>query len=362
MAEGAIRVGLIGANVHAGWGSSVHAPVIDALPDFELVAVGTAHRETAEESARHFGATHAFHDYRELAECPDVDVVSVAVRVPYHHEMVMAALAAGKHVYCEWPLGATLGQAEEMAALARERGVRHVVGLQNRTDPVYAEVRRLVDEGYLGELLTCRLSQINGGGAEREERRTYQADPALGAHTLSITAGHALDSFLFATGSEFSEVTAMLGTRIPEWRVRETGELVPTASPDNILASGTLTGGATISVDVAAVPFLGSGLAIEMYGSEGSIMITRDGGGLVLRGGRGAEAQLEELPVENQELVPDAIQRGPAANVGRVYQRLAASIRGEGGGAEPNFGTAVSLHRALDAMQRSSEEGTRVTV
>ena len=361
MAEGAIRVGLIGANVHAGWGSSVHAGVIDALPDFELVAVGTAHRETAEESAQYFGATHAFHDYRELAQCPDVDLVSVAVRVPFHHEMVMAALAAGKHVYCEWPLGATLVQAEEMAALARERGVRHVVGLQNRADPVYAEVRRLLHAGYLGELLTCRLSQINGGGAVREERRTYQADPALGAHTLSITAGHALDSFLFATGSEFSEVIAMLDTRIPHWRVTETGEMVPTASPDNILASATLAGGATASVAVAAVPFLGSGLALELYGSEGTITVTRDGGGLVLRGGTGEGAELEELQVEDREPVPDAIGRGPAANVARVYQRLAASIRGEGE-AEPNFDTAVSLHRVLDAIQRSSAKGTRVTV
>ncbi len=361
MPEGAIRVGLIGANVHAGWGSSVHARVIDALPDFVLVAVGTAHRETAEESARHFGATHAFHDFRELAECPDVDVVAVAVRVPFHHEMVMAALAAGKHVYCEWPLGATLAQAEEMAAGAHEMDVRHVVGLQNRADPVYVEVRRLLHDGYLGELLTCRLAQINGGGAEREQRRTYQADPALGAHTLSISAGHALDSFLFAAGSEFSEIAGLLDTRIPQWRVRETGEIVATASPDNILASGTLAGGATVSIAVAAVPFLGSGFALELYGSEGTITVTGDGGGLALRGGRGAAAELEELPVEDREPVPQAIQRGPTENVGRVYQRLATSIRGEGE-AEPSFDTALSLHRVLDAMQRSSATGARVTV
>ena len=361
MPEGAIRVGLIGANVHSGWGSSVHARVIDALPDWDLVAVCTAHRETAEESAQHFGATHGFHDFRELAECPDVDVVSVAVRVPFHHEMVMAALAAGKHVYCEWPLGATLAQAEEMAARAHERGARHVVGLQNRADPVYAEVRSLIDDGYLGELLTCRLSQINGGGAEREQRRIYQADPALGAHTLSIMAGHALDSFLFATGSEFSEIVGMLDTRIPQWRVPETGEMVTTASPDNVLLSGTLAGGATVSVDVAAVPFLGSGLALELYGSEGTITVTRDGNGLVLRGGRGAGAELEELPVADREPVPESIRRGPTANVGRVYQRLAASIRGEGE-VEPNFRTAVSLHRVLDAIQRSSATGARVTV
>jgi predicted dehydrogenase len=353
-------VGLIGANVHAGWGGTVHAPVIKGLPEFELAAVATAHRETAEESASHFGARFAFDDYHALAVHPEVDLVSIAVRVPYHYEMVMAALEAGKHVFCEWPLGATLAQAEEMAALAQERGVHHMVGLQNRTDPVHQEARRLIEDGYIGDLVTTRLTSIAGGGLVRELRRTYQVDPLLGAHLLSIGAGHALDSFRYDLGKSITEVSAQVRTQIPQWHVPETGESMTTASPDNILVAGTLEGGATAAVTVASVPYLGAGSAFEYYGTEGTLVISAERG-LVLRGGQGAGSTLEVLPVEDREPVPEELQRGPTGNVARLFQRLATAIE-DGAANEPDFTTAVSLHRLLAAIEQSSASGRRAKV
>ena len=362
MASDTIRVGLIGANIHAGWGGSVHARALDALPDYELTAVGTAHRETADEAAAHFGAKFAFDNYRELIECSEVDVVSVVVRVPFHHEMVLAALDAGKHVFCEWPLAANLAEAEEMAE--RAGNVTHVVGLQGRTEPTFVQMKQLIDDGYVGDVLTCRVSAIMGGVLEREQRRAWQTDPALGAHTLAIPAGHNLDSFRFCVG-EFAKLSGHLSTQVREWRVRETGETVVTSSPDNVLVNGVLTNGASVSVQVAAVPYHGSGPSMEIYGTEGSLVLTRAQqvatGNSELRGGRGTDSSLSEIAIGEGEPVPDAIQGSPAANVGRLYQRLAAAIR-EGHPVEPNFDTAVSLHRLLNAIEVSSRDGTRVTV
>jgi len=133
MAGEQIRVGIIGANAHSGWSMRAHLPALLALPEYQLTAVCTAHQETAEESAKHYGARLAFHNYQEMVVHPDIDLVSVSVRVPLHHRMVMAALDAGKHVYCEWPLGANLAEAEEMASLAQAKGVCHMVGLQARS-------------------------------------------------------------------------------------------------------------------------------------------------------------------------------------------------------------------------------------
>ena len=79
--------------------------------------------------------------------------------------------------------------------LPKARGVRHMVGLQNRADPVHEEARRLIADGYIGEPVMPRVTAIAGGGSVRELRRTYQVDPSLGAHLLSITAWQALDSF-----------------------------------------------------------------------------------------------------------------------------------------------------------------------
>src|SRR3546814_5176530 len=100
--------------------------------------------ESAKATAARYGVAHAFDDPRKLAEHPDVDVVSVCVRVPAHRELVMLALEAGKHVYCEWPLGRDTDEAAELERFARERGVTHMVGLQARNSPVLAYVRDLL--------------------------------------------------------------------------------------------------------------------------------------------------------------------------------------------------------------------------
>src|SRR5215470_2625553 len=82
-----IRVGIVGATVTpggSGWGANAHVPALKALPDYELKAVCTAHEETATASARQFGAELAFHDFDAMVASPEVDMVSVVVRVPGH--------------------------------------------------------------------------------------------------------------------------------------------------------------------------------------------------------------------------------------------------------------------------------------
>ncbi|MCZ6545281.1 MAG: Gfo/Idh/MocA family oxidoreductase [Chloroflexi bacterium] len=116
------RVGIVGATVTlggSGWGANAHVPALQALPDYQLRAVCTAHEETATASAARFGAELAFHDIGDMVTRSDIDLVVVSVRVPWHYDLVMAGLRAGKPVFCEWPLGATLAEAEEMANLAR---------------------------------------------------------------------------------------------------------------------------------------------------------------------------------------------------------------------------------------------------
>jgi predicted dehydrogenase len=121
MTTSKIRVGIIGANVRYGWGSSAHIPALKGLPDFEITAVCTSRQETADETARHFGIPFAFHDPARLVQHPNVDLVSICVRVPFHHEMGMAALEASKHLFCEWPLAATTEQARQMLDLAERK-------------------------------------------------------------------------------------------------------------------------------------------------------------------------------------------------------------------------------------------------
>src|SRR4051812_10723802 len=127
-----IGVGIVGASTRAGWAAHSHVPAIRSLPDYELRAVATTRWESANEAKAAFGASAAYIDAHELAADPSVDLVVVSVHVRHHHEVVSAALAAGKHVLCEWPLGRTLEEATDLAARAAAKGVRSFVGLQGR--------------------------------------------------------------------------------------------------------------------------------------------------------------------------------------------------------------------------------------
>ena len=365
MAEDKIRVGLIGANANYGWSRRAHLPALLALPEYELTAVCTAHRETAEESAKHYGARMAFHDYREMVKHPDIELVAVSVRAPLHHQIVMAALEAGKHVFCEWPLGANLAEAEEMAGLARSKGVRHMVGLQARGDPVLLRLQELLKEGYVGDVLACNMTMFLGGILERESGRAWMADDTKGGHTLSIATGHSIDAICFCV-AEFREVSSRVTTQVTEWRISDTGEKVHVTSPDNVLVSGELANGAVASVHVATVPWHGTGWRMEVYGSEGTLVISSEQmvqyAQISLQGGRGKDSALEDILVPDRlTWVPGEVPKGAPFNVAQLYRRLAHAIQGDGS-ADPDFDLAVKRHRLLDSIRQSSVQGKKVVV
>src|SRR5215467_3558713 len=111
-----IRVGMVGVTPDRGFSSVAHMPALQALPEFEVVAVCTTRQETAETAATHYGVPLAFSDPVKLARDPTVDLVTVCVKVPDHFTPVMAAIDAGKHVYSEWPLGRNTTEAKQMLA------------------------------------------------------------------------------------------------------------------------------------------------------------------------------------------------------------------------------------------------------
>lgn len=201
-----IRVGIVGASASRGFASIAHIPALRALPQFEITAVCTARQETAEASAQHYGVALAFSDPEQLAHHPDVDLVTVSVKVPDHYRPVMAAIAAGKHVYCEWPLGRDSDEAVRMLQAAEKRGIRHVVGLQGQMSPAINYAKDLIADGYLGRVLTATMIGCAPNWSATIDR-AYQADFANGANLLTITGGHQIDALCYCLG-EFRELTA----------------------------------------------------------------------------------------------------------------------------------------------------------
>lgn len=361
-----IRVGIVGATVTqggSGWGANAHVPALNALPDFELKAVCTAHEETAKASAEKFGAELAFHDIEAMISHPDIDLVAVVVRVPGHHSLVMSALEAGKAVFCEWPLGRTLAEAEEMANLAKASSLRTAVGLQARSDPAHMYARELVQQGYIGEIVSANYNGVSQVVSERGEGRIWQGDRRNGANTLTIAGGHAIDALCFVLG-EFEEVSARLATRITEWHNTDTGGTMQVDSPDWISVAGRLGKGAEVSFLVTTVPFNPSGNRFEIYGGEGTLVISGGSanvGPSQLQGARGGEPLAAmEIP-ERFTLAPEGTPAGPARNVAQGYVRFARALAA-GEAYHPDFDHAVKRHALIEAIERSSAEGRAVRV
>ncbi|MFE0462857.1 Gfo/Idh/MocA family protein [Kitasatospora sp. NPDC058965] len=372
MAGKRIRVGIIGVNPELGWAKRAHVPALRALPEqYELTAVGTSRIESARAAAQHFGVEHAFADARALAEHPEVDLVVVTVKVPAHLELVQAAVAAGKHVYCEWPLSRTTEEAARLAAAAEAAGVHHALGLQARYAPAVLRARALVADGYLGDLLavTVHASRAKGAGARLPQWAAYTLDRWYGAGTLEVAGGHTLDAVQQLAGP-VEHLAATLAVRQDRYLVPETGATVEATTPDQLVISGTLAGGATLSAHVQDARPAGAGTRVELTGSAGVLVLESTGpagpsgiqmGGLRLLGGRLGE-DLVELPLDRELFAVDPAATGVEGfHVGQLYARLAADLR-SGGRSVPDFGAGLALHRLLDAVRSADATGARVTV
>src|SRR5262249_48819018 len=148
---------LIGASVSGTWSARSHLPAVRASGDVELTAVCTTKADSAEKARQAYGARPAFDDWRKLVASPEIDAVAVVGRVPPHYAPTKAALEAGKHVYCEWPLGKTTAEAVELAALAKAKGVVTAVGLQARVNPALMYMKEQIAAGYVGDVMAVRI-------------------------------------------------------------------------------------------------------------------------------------------------------------------------------------------------------------
>ena len=360
-----IRVGIIGANPNYGWAGRAHFPALLNLPEYHVAALCTSNPKSAAVAAKHYGVERAFHDYNEMVNLPGIDLVSVSVRVPWHYDMVKAALASGKHVFCEWPLGVDLAQAEEMDSMAKAKGVRNMVGLQAQCDPVLLHLKELVAQGYLGRVLSCTMTTFVGGTIHLDSKNAWEADKTNGAHALSIGGGHTLDALAFCIG-DFQEVFCQVTTELKTRWVKDTNSNVDVTSPDHIIIGGKLANGAAVSATVAYVPWFGSGWNMEVYGSEGTLVATSDSYPQIVRprlkGAKKTEASLQNIDIpERHTWVPQGVPDGPGFNVAQMFRRLAEGIRA-GENVDPDFQHAVKVHRLLQIIEESSQTGQRLKV
>src|SRR5256712_6846085 len=326
-----IRVGIIGANPDRGWAAQAHIPALRSLRDgSEIRAMSPSQRESADAASQRFGVSLAFDNHQDLVNSAEVDVVAVTVKVPHHFELATAALDAGKAVYCEWPLGNGIQEAENLAALAKKKGVLAVAGLQARSAPSVAYVRDLIGQGYVGEVLsTTLIGSGMGWGPTVDRYNAYLNDKKNGATMLSIALGHAADALCHCLG-EMRELSATMTVRRKSFTIAGTGQRKPMTTQDQVCVTGLLEGGAAFAIHYRGGYSRGTNLLWEINGTDGDLQVTADGGqaqifDLSVRGGKGAQASLEIVPVPEQ--YRSSQLQGPALNVAQAYARFARDYR-----------------------------------
>lgn len=297
-----------------------------------------------------------------LAAHPDVDLVVVSVRSTQHAKVVRAALAAGKHVLCEWPLGVDVAEAEDLARATEAAGVVHAVNLQGLHPPDARYVADLVAQGAIGRLESVALLAAGDplGGPRIAPDLAWSTDPAAGTSLLTIMAGHFLATLERMAG-RLVEVSARLPRPHDHVEVTGTGRTVPNAVPAHVLLHGVLDNGATASVAVHGGSGSPDGFLIKLVGSEGTLTASQ------IRPGTHMHWTDWDIRVNGEQATVPAAYRttpfdpaaGPIANVAAVYQELAQAMS-EGRRPHPDFHAAAAHHRVLAAIERSAETGTAV--
>lgn len=357
--ERKMRVGLIGARADHGWAGVAHVPAIAAVPSLELHAVATTREHTAMQAAATFGAKHAFGNPFDLIHHPNVDIVSVVVKAPQHAALVRAAVAAGKPVVCEWPLGISLQEASDLAEESKRAGVPTAICLQGRLSPWIRHVRALVQDGSLGRILSTTFAatdQFSTGTVS--QANTYMLDARSGANPLTIHAGHFLDTVCFVLG-EFVSLSAQTATTRPEVTVRESGERIAATAPDQVAVAARLADGGLASVHIRPGHIPLDSLRWEIQGSDRTLRVTSETGYVhwrplkieVSEPGSDNFRQLD-TPEEffDQGILPaDGVHRNVAALYGAFVNDLRNGTRHA-----PDFGVALARHRMIDAIEKAS--------
>lgn len=361
-----LGVGVIGASVGGSWGGQAHIPSIAASPDLTLAAIGTSRMETARESAAHFGAPLAFDDPSALARDPAVDIVAVCVRVPEHARLVTAALEAGKHVYCEWPLARDTAEAERLLAAARAAGVVHLAGMQARAVPEILHLKQLVEAGEIGRILSASLTVSGQWFPAFPESMEYLQKAESGGNYFTIMGGHSLDALRFVLGP-VEELAASTAIQVPQVALLGTDRMTERTAPDHYGFAGQLASGAFLSFAVRGLPAGGSGLRFEVNGEKGTLLVTAAGSNPMIQMSALTLARVAEdgsaMPITppGELLWADASVGPHAVGVAQNYARLVEAIRG-GRPVPADFAGALDNHRLLDAISLSAREGRRVKV
>lgn len=255
-----IRIGIVGA----GRIGHVHAESVTYhIPDAEIAMVTDVVEENAKKLAEKFDIPKYSADYMDLVNNPEIDAVLVCSPTPTHADISIAAMKAGKHVFCEKPVHTSLERIREVAEVEKETGRKLQIGFNRRFDHNHRAVRRAAQEGRLGNVEIIKITSRDPEPPSPE----YAA--SSGGLYIDMMI-HDFDMAMFLAGSDVTEVYAT-GTSLVDPRIGEAGDV------DTAIVTLTFANGALGVIDNSRRAAYGYDQRVEVFGSLGMAADENDG-------------------------------------------------------------------------------------
>jgi predicted dehydrogenase len=344
-----LRVGVIGT----GFGTQVQIPAFRAHPRVDVAAVCSGTPGRAQAVAAEFGIPRAFDDYADLVAA-EVDLVSITAPPHLHHQMAMAAVAAGRHVLCEKPMALDAAEAAEMLATAEQRGVVHLVDHELRFNPNRRKVKSLIDDGFIGRPRLAMITVVGSGRANPSQPWSWWSDLGQGGGLLNAQGSHQIDLLRYWLG-EVESVSGTTRTFINERPTEDGGTFRTVTADDAATYTLRFASGAMGVITLTAAAAHGTGPRAELWGSEGTLRLDEE---RLWGARRGREVQ-EMTDAETLAPAP-GMDYGPLWGLSfiRLVDHLVSALL-DGAPLAPaaTFLDGLKVQQVIDAVRASTREG-----
>ncbi len=346
----------------------------DELPiRYVLKGICRRHQETLDEALHIGGFEFGTTEYSELLNRDDIHMIHVCTPNHLHREQVVAALKAGKHVYCDKPLGASYADCEAILEAQKEYGRDSVaqVAHQYRYYPSTMRARHLVGEGFLGRVLSFRACYLHASSINPDKPLTWKLDKGQGGGGVLYDLGsHVLD-LLGSLVGQFEEVCASTKIAYPRRKLPGSNKTQEVEADDQAVMLLRTTEGALGTLEASKIATgTNDELRIEIHGEKGAIRLnlmdpnwleiydvrepSEPMGGI--RGFKRIET-VNRYPPPGGKFLPGSLNVGwVRAHVACLFNFLAAI--GGGTEASPTLSDAAQIQKVMDTAYRSTETRT----
>lgn len=350
------------AIIGTGFARRVQIPGFLACKGARIVSVASGHLENARAAAQEFNINHFTDDWREAVEREDVDLVCITTPPDTHFEMTRHAIDAGKHVLCEKPMAMDAAQAHEMTRRAKEKNVLALIDHELRFQAGRKKAFEMLRAQDIGKIRHAKYVFRAPHRGDANLPWNWWSDERQGGGSLGAIGSHAIDSLLWFTGADISQVFCQLQTHVKERKEAKSGETRAVTSDDeaNLIlrfSGGDLTEDATATVSVSMVEFPDYHHYVEFFGTEGALRVEYKGEVFAAKAGENQMRQIENVslgtPIEGapdtgfsrgfMEFAPEIIK---AIQEGRTEIENAAT-----------FADGLTIQTVLGAAHESNQNG-----